>query len=286
MSDSPIKAGEIRAFGKMPVPFVTPEMISLIKTGKVYSLHQIIEPGIPFWSGHQPLVISPLLRHGDSRSEYPASVANDFLSLPMHGSTHIDSLCHIGQYEGDKIKLYGGIDAEKSQSNNGQLTYGAENFPPILLRGVLLDIAASKGVDVLPPSYGITGEDMAECEEKENVEVTPGTAVLIRTGYQKYWLTDNEKYSSSGPGPNMDGARYLVEKGAAVIGSDTEAMEKMPPKGLEVHRYLIYENGVTHIEELFLEKLAEEKVFEFMFICLPLRIKGATGSMIHPIAIS
>jgi kynurenine formamidase len=287
MTDSPILAGEIRSFGKMSIPFVTPELLSLIKTGKVYSLEQIIETGIPFWSGHQPLVISPLLRHGDSQDTYPTSIANDFLSLPMHGSTHIDALCHIGKYEGDDVLLHGGVDAKTSQDNRGQHTYGAENFPPIILRGVLLDIAANKGLDVLPPSYGITGEDIAACEKNQNTHIAPGTAVLIRTGYQKFWLSDNNEYSLSGAGPNIDGAHYLVEKGAAVVGSDTEAVEQQPPAGpgLPVHQYLIFENGVTHIEELFLEDLSKDKVYEFLFICLPLRIKGATGSVVHPIAI-
>lgn len=287
MSDSPIRAGEMRPFGKMTVPIVTPELLSLIKTGKVYSLEQIIEKGIPYWSGHQPLVISTLLRHGDSSDLYPTSIANELVSLPMHGSTHIDALCHVGKYVGDDVLIHGGVDAKASQNNNGQLVYGAENFPPLILRGILLDIAASKGVDVLPDSYGITGEDFAACEKKQNVQIAPGTAVLIRTGFQKYWLSDNPRYSSSGAGPNLDGAHYLVEKGAAVVGSDTEAMEQQPPvgEGLPVHQYLIYENAVTHIEEVFIDKLAEDRVYKFLFICLPLRIKGATGSIVHPIAI-
>src|SRR5665811_2159263 len=117
MSDSPIRAGEIRPFGKMTVPIVTPELLSLIKTGKVYSLEQIIEKGIPYWSGHQPLVISTLLRHGDSSDLYPTSIANELVSLPMHGSTHIDALCHVGKYVGDDVLIHGGVDAKASQNN-------------------------------------------------------------------------------------------------------------------------------------------------------------------------
>jgi kynurenine formamidase len=288
MSDSPIQAGEIRSYGRINTPIMTPELLSLVKNGKVYSLEQIIEKGIPFWNGHQPLVISTLLRHGDNSDLHPTSIANEFLSLPMHGSTHIDALCHVGKYDGEKVRLYGEVDAKTNQNNDGQMVYGAENFPPIILRGVLLDIAASKEVEVLPASYGITKEDIAACEDRQQIAVGPNTAVLIRTGYQQFWLTNNARYSFSGPGPNLDCARYLVEKGAVVIGSDTEAMEQIPPvgSGLPVHQYLLYEKGVTHIEELFLENLAQDKAYEFLFICLPLRIKGATGSIVHPIAIS
>src|SRR5665647_3216505 len=138
MSDLPIRAGEIRSFGKMSIPMVTPELLSLMKTGKVYSLEQIIETGIPYWSGHQPLVISTLLRHGDNKDFRPTSIANELVSIPMHGSTHIDALCHIGKYVDDKVLIHGGVDTEKTQSNKGQLVYGAENFPPIILRGILL----------------------------------------------------------------------------------------------------------------------------------------------------
>jgi kynurenine formamidase len=287
MSDNKIQAGEIRPYGKMKVPRLTQQLISLVKSGKIYSLEQIIEPGIPYWSGHQPLVITSLLRHGDSRDFYPTSIANEFVSLPMHGSTHIDALCHIGKFEGDEVKLFDGVDAAPNQKNFGQNAYGAENFPPLVMRGILLDIASSKNLDILPASYGFTGKDIEDCEEKQGVKIAENTAVLIRTGYEKYWLTNNAKFSGEAAGLNLDGARYIVSKGAAVVGADNEAVDQMPPcgAGLPVHQYLIVDNGVTHIEALHLEELAREQIYEFLFICLPLRIKGATGSIVHPIAI-
>lgn len=285
MSDKSIRAGEIRAFGKMNVPKMTPELMGLVNSGKIYSLEQIIEPGIPYWNGHQPLVITTFFRHGDSKDFYPTSIANEFVSIPMHGSTHIDALSHIGKYVGDDVKLHN--EAIPNQNNTGQIQYGAENFPPLVMRGVLLDMAGYKETEVLPPSYGINGEDLAGCEEKQGVKISEGTAVLIRTGFEKYWKTDNGMYSGAGAGLNLDGAQYLVSKGASVVGSDTEAVEQMPPSGpgLPVHQFLICDNGVTHIEALHLDDLASDKLYEFLFICLPLRIKGATGSVVHPIAI-
>jgi len=285
--NSAIKAGEIRSYGKLEVPVMTKQLIDLIKTGKIYSLEQIIEPGIPYWSGHQPLAMTTLLRHGDNQDFRPTSIANEYLSLPMHGGTHIDALCHIGKYDGNNVTLFDGVDAKSTQKSYGQAVYGAENFPPLVMRGLLLDVASSKGLDILPPSYGINGEDIKACEEMQGTKVTPNTAVLIRTGYEHYWVSDNAKFSGEAAGLNVDGAQYLVSKGAAIIGADNEAVDQMPPcgAGLPVHQYLIVENGVTHIEALHLEELAKDKVYEFLFICLPLRIKGATGSIVHPIAI-
>jgi len=287
---NPIKAGEIKPFGRLPYPKLTPDLLKLVKTGEVYSLEQIVEPGIPFWNGHPPLVISPYVRHGDMPELSPASVGNEITTIPVHGGTHIDALSHIGKWKEGEILLHGGVKVREVMNNQGYSVHGAENFPPIILRGVLLDMAAYKGLDVLPDSYGITGDDLAGCAKAQEVEISEGTAVIIRTGFSRYWKTDNPRFSNHGAGPNIDGARYLARKKIALVGSDTEAVEQWPfEEGgppLPVHTFLIVENGITHVEALYLERLAADKVREFLFIALPLRLKGATGSHIHPIAIA
>lgn len=286
----PVRAGDIRPFGALPVPRFTPELLSLVRTGEVYSLEQIVEPGIPFWAGHPPIVISPYVRHGDMPEMAPASVANEITTLPMHGCTHIDALSHIGKWVDGEIRLYGGVKVQEVMSNHGYAVLGSENFPPVVLRGVLLDVAGHKGVGVLPDSYGITGEDLQHCAAAEGVEIRERSAVLIRTGFSSYWRTDNPRFSLKGAGPNLDGARFLAERRIALIGSDTEAVEQWPwpedSENLPVHSFLIYERGIPHVESLYLDRLAADRVYEFVFIALPLRIRGATGSQIHPIAIA
>lgn len=285
-----MRAGDIHPFGAMPVPRFTPDLISLIRTGEVYSLEQIVEPGMPYWAGHPPFVLTPYVRHGDAPELAPASVGNELAMLPMHGGTHIDSLCHIGKWIDGEVTLFGGVKVRDVMSNNGYSALGAENFPPIIARGVLLDIAGNQGVDVLPDSYGITGDDLERCARDQGVEIKPKTAVLIRTGFSKYWRTDNPRFSNHGAGPNIDGARYLAEHRICLVGSDTEAVEQwpFPPDGppLPVHTFDIAEHGITHVESLFLDRLAADKVYEFVFIALPLRLRGATGSQIHPVAIA
>lgn len=286
----PFSAGDIKPFGAMPAPRVTPELLSVVRTGEVYSLEQIVEPGIPFWDGHPPLVISPYVRHGDMPELAPASVGNEITTLPMHGGTHIDALSHIGKWVGGEIELHGGVKVKDVMSSGGYTALGAENFPPIILRGVLLDVAGNHGVEVLPDSYGITAADLQRCAEEQGVDISESSAVLVRTGFSKYWRTDNSRFSNQGAGINIDGARYLAERKIAMVGTDTEAVEQWPfdPEGppLPVHTYLIVEKGITHVESLYLDRLAADRAYEFLFIALPLRIRGATGSQIHPIAIT
>ena len=286
----PVRAGDIRSFGALPVPKFTPELLSLVKTGEVYSLEQILEPGIPYWAGHPPTVIAPYVRHGDMPEIAPASIGNEITTIPMHGCTHIDALCHIGKWVDGEVLLRGGIKVRDVMTNRGYSVMAAENFPPVVLRGVLLDVAADKGVEVLPDSYGITAADLEHCAKAQGVEIRERSAVLIRTGFSKYWRTDNPRFSNHGAGPNLNAARYLAERKIAAMGSDTEAVEQWPaPEGeepLPVHTFMIYEQGIPHIESLYLDRLAEDRVYEFVFIALPLRIRGATGSQIHPIAIA
>ena len=109
LEDGGVCAGEIRPFGAMPMPRITAELLGLVKTGQVYSLEQILEPGIPFWDGHPPLVIAPYVRHGDMPELAPASVGNEITTIPMHGCTHIDALSHIGKWVDGEILLHGGV---------------------------------------------------------------------------------------------------------------------------------------------------------------------------------
>ncbi len=289
-SAEPVCAGDIRPFGALPIPRFTPELLSLIRTGEVYSLEQIVESGIPFWAGHPPLVVTPYVRHGDMPELAPASVGNEITTIPMHGCTHIDALCHIGKWVDNDIYLHGGIRVRDVMGNRGYSVHGAENFPPILLRGLLLDVAGDKGVEVLPDSYGVSAADLEHCAKAEGIEIRERSAVLIRTGFSKYWITDNPRFSNHGAGPNIEAARYLAERKIAVVGSDTEAVEQWPfdPNGptLPVHTYNIVDHGIPHIESLYLDRLAADRVYEFVFIALPLRIRGATGSQIHPIAVA
>ena len=166
-----------------------------------------------------------------------------------------------------------------------------DKYPPIIARGVLIDVAKSKAVDHLPPSYSITVEDLQEALTKQRLTIHPGDVVLTRTGLMTLW-PDPEKYRlADSPGLSLEAAKWLVEtQQAMVLGADNFGVESFPSKDpqnfVPVHSYLLAKRGVSMIEALWLEDLAKDEVYEFLFIAAPLKIRGGTGSPLRPLAIS
>jgi kynurenine formamidase len=162
---------------------------------------------------------------------------------------------------------------------------------PILRRGVLLDLAGQAGVDALPAEFTITPGHLDQCAAAQRVEVLPGDAVLLRTGWARFWndppryITGGRGSQAAGPGPEIEGARWLSRRGIFAAGSDTIAFEKIPPPSMAVHVHLLVESGIHIIEALNLEEIARERVYEFLFIAIPLKIRGGTGSPIRPLAV-
>jgi len=298
MDATHVEPGKMTPYGALPVPHVTPELLSLIKTGKVYSL------GIPHFEGlpkPEPMVsftLTPRIRHGDLDVITPASAAAETITMSVHTATHIDALCHIGEHQdasgrpdpGGEVRLYAGkgktVAAKDNVSYQGQLYLSAGDMVPIIQRGILLDVAGFKGVEVLPDSYEITVEDVQGTLEWEGIKITPGTAVIFRTGFYKHFREGNQAYMDAIAGPGLPVAQYLVTAGVNLVGADNMTVESLPPMDHRVHRFLLVHNGVTLVENIFLEMLAAEKAYEFLLIITPLRIYGATGSWVNPIAIT
>jgi kynurenine formamidase len=154
-----------------------------------------------------------------------------------------------------------------------------------VLRGVLLDVPAALGVDCVPDLYEITAQDLQRCLERQKVSITPGSAVLIRTGFERYW-SDPEHYVNLGPGPGLEAARYLADRGAVLTGADTANYEVVAFPELPAHLFLLYERGIPIVENLRLADLASSGSSEFLFVALPIAFAGATGSTVHPIAVA
>src|SRR5262249_20875017 len=155
--------------------------------------------------------------------------------------------------------------------------HGIETVAPFLCRGVLIDVARALGVDTLEPGQPVTAADL---ERAADVELRPGDAVLVRTGWAPNW-DDAELFGGAGPGapgPDVDGARWLAERGPRLVGSDTVAFEHVPPgRGhalLPVHSLLLVEHGIHIVEMLMLEELAADGVREFAFVAAPLKLVG------------
>ncbi len=208
--------------------------------------------------------------------------SGDVILMYTHTGTHIDALNHFGYHE----EIFNNFHADEHLGSRGWTKNGAEQIDPIIARGILLDVAACKGVDCLPPAYGITIEDLDKTCEKQGVEVREGDVVLVRTGRMRYW-PDGDRVFGDSPGLILESAKWLTSKGIVTVGADNEAVEKTPPGDpdvwLPVHCHLLAEAGVPQMELLNLEELSSDKVYEFGFIGAPIKFRGATGSPLRPL---
>jgi kynurenine formamidase len=266
------------------------EAARLVKSGKIYNLSQTLESGIPQHWFHGEFFYSTFRRHSDSIKLFAAKnevgAMNMRLEMADHTGTHIDGLNHTSI----KGRVYNGRLGDEITSSHGTSKLGIENTPPIFTRGLLSDVASLKGQERLQAGYVISAEEIADCLKGTNVELRRGDALLIRTGWSQLWMSDNSKYLSSCPGIGKDAGKWLAERGVSLIGADTGNVEVDPNEDAKesdvVHQFLITQNGIRLIENLNLESLSYDRVSEFLFICLPLRIKGGTGSPISPIAVT
>jgi kynurenine formamidase len=179
------------------------------------------------------------------------------------------------------------------QSDGGGVQkHSVDTIAPMLKRGVLIDIAGHLKLDALPTDFAITSAHFESAVEAQNVAVEKGDVVLLRTGWARFWndaaryVTGGKGTVAAGPGPELEAARWLSGKGVFAAGSDTVAFERVPSAEMPVHVHLLVENGIHIIEALNLEELARERVYEFVFVAVPLKIRGATGSPIRPVALA
>jgi kynurenine formamidase len=203
--------------------------------------------------------------------------------------TQFDGLGHIGVHVNGEDLFYNGFKLSEFGDAYGLKKLGIENVGVIFTRGVLLDIAAYKGVERIELPYIVTVADIEGTLAKQKVDIQEGDVVLFHTGHGNLWMKDNEKYKSGTPGPGVTAIKWLIEKKIVMVGSDTIATEAFPGENkdrfAEAHQQLITRNGIYNHENLDLSALAKDKVYEFVYVFAPLRLKGATGSPGNPFAI-
>lgn len=254
---------------------------------KIYDLAQPLQTGIPSSPNHPGFRMALIRRHGDMVREDGSSAANELIVTGGHVGTHIDALAHVS-YRGE---LHGGISASDAQRGGRFSQLGIDTMEPLVCRGVLLDIAALKGCAVLPGGYAITAEDLKAAARQAGVEIRRGDVVLVRAGWARYFNDPGNflNHESGVPGPTEDAVRWLAQYGICATGSDTTAYEHIPPgmghRLLPVHRLLLVERGIHIIEMLNMEALAADHIAEFLFMLAPLKIVGATGSPVRPLAV-
>lgn len=260
-------------------------LVSELRAAKVYDLERPRHFGAPTFPAHQPGFSYTLHRRHEAGLEARTS-ASGLIVAAEHSGTHIDALCH----QAENLTLFGGCAVDPSvQTPTGFTELGAETIPPIVARGLLLDVAAAAGVERLQPGHLIGDAELAAAAERLEREIAPGDVLLVRTGNGIVW-DDAEEYLR-GPGVGADGARWLAERSPLAVGADNIAFDVLghvdPEIGtsLPCHVVLMVRNGVYIVENLALEELAADGVREFVFVCLPLKMRGVTGSPVRPLAL-
>ncbi len=186
-------------------------------------------------------------------------------------------------------RMYNCVKLEDIESRTGFTKMGVEKVGMIFTRGVLIDIAALKGVEMLEATYEVTAADLQQALAAQKLSLLPGDAVIIHTGWGKLWGKDNARYQRSSPGIGVGAAEWLVKQDPLLIGGDTAPVEISPNPdkqlSLPVHQITLVVHGIHLLENMKLDELASKRVHEFALTMQPLKIQGGTGSTVAPAAI-
>ena len=268
-----------------------------VSKGLCYDLSSGWWHGMPLADAHPPFGVLSYRTPQGQRVQKDIDMLKDnkvgfgFISELMmctaHSGTHIDALAHV--VCGSDPSWYGDHLARESLGDFGPIGKDASELPPFIARGVLMDIPGLLGVEHMEGGQAVDVAMLEGACERQGVEIRNGDVVLVRTGTMQKWPDRDHLALCHGSGLAIEGAEWLIERGAIAIGGDNESLECQPSgrKGdpQPVHRYLIREQGIPILEWVFLEDLAHDGVYSFLFVCLPLSVTGATGSMIRPVAI-
>lgn len=267
--------------------------LSSVRAGRVYDVSHEIGMGAPFLVPNQtPFLLSIWASWRDSiKRRRTLGAMNDAganverIEMTAHVGTHIDALGHFSK--GDR--LYNGLSAADTVTDWGLEKLGIEHAPPMITRGVLLDVAGLDGGAHLNPGRIVTPGDLALAADKAKVAVEPGDIVMIRTGWGRYFENDNARYLAGEPGIDLPAAHWLTQQGVVAIGCDNMAVEVLPNPdkalSMPVHQHALVEAGVYLIENLALDELARDGLASFCFILLATKFRGATGSPVRPVAL-
>jgi kynurenine formamidase len=258
-----------------------------LQATRVIDLAHRYEVGMPQSPNHPPYRMVPERRHGDYVREDGGSAANELIVLGGHVGTHVDALGHVSQ-DG---RLHGGIPAGDVQSHKGLARLGIDEFAPFIGRGVLLDVAAHRGVDVLEPGEEVTPDDLVGAQERAGVDIRPGDAILVATGWSAHWTEKAlfEGQIAGVPGPGAAAGAWLAERSPRLVGGETIAFEHIAAgRGhalLPVHRLMLVERGVNIMETMRLTELRASGASEFLLVVSPLPIVGGSGAPVRPLAL-
>ena len=261
-------------------------LLDELAQARIYDLEQPRYFGAPIFPAHAPGFVYTLHRRHErgASGEARTSASGSYYSTE-HSGTHIDALCH----QAENMTLYGGREiGPQVQTSTGFTALGVETIPPLLGRGILLDIARCRGVERVEDDRPVTRADLEAAARQQGVEVREGDIVLVRTGNGTRWQQPEAYLAATGV--TADGSQWLADQHVRAVGADNVAWDVpgVVDPDLNVtlpgHLILLVRNGIYIIENLFLEDLARDQHYEFAFACFPLKMRGATGSPVRPVA--
>jgi kynurenine formamidase len=276
-------AGDERGAGNHMKPEAVLRAARLIRTGEVFELGQVLSSTMPFFGTRRfdiytkRTVMNP---GSNSRGSNEEMVVGEIGQV----GTQFDGFSHqtIGN------SLYNCFKLDEIATRTGFTKLGIERVGALMTRGVLLDIAALKGAEILPDTYEITVADLQAALKRQNQTLQPGDAVIIHTGWGRLWGKENARYTKTSPGIGVAAAEWLARQDPMLVGADNSGVGVIPDVDPQVnnpvHQIMLVVNGIHLLENLKLDELAAKRAYEFALIVQPLKIQGGTGSTVAPIA--
>jgi kynurenine formamidase len=277
-------AQDQRGSGNHMKPETVLRAARLITAGEIFELGRVLSETMPLPAGRRFEVVTKRTRNDPGRNRRGS---NEELVVSEIGQvgTQFDTFSHqmIGS------SLYNCVTLDQAATRTGFNRLGVEHVGALMTRGVLLDIAALKGVAMLAETYEITPKDLQDALAAQKLALQPGDAVLVHTGWGALWGKDNARYQRSSPGIGTAAAEWLAKQDPMLVGADNTAVEISPNPDKElagpVHQIMLVVNGIHLLENLRLDELAARRAYEFALIVEPLKIQGGTGSTVAPIAV-
>lgn len=286
--------GDQLGAARLLTPERTLAALRSVSRGDIVDLSHTIEIGAPRMAPNQtpylmqmgPVSRNSIRRRRNIGARNDAGSNLERIEFTTHVGTHIDALGHFTI--GDR--MHGGYSADAVVDDFGLTHLGIEHCPPIVTRGVLLDVARLDGGDNLAAGRAVTRADLEGACRAAGITIRAGDVVLVRTGWGRFFMADNERYVSGEPGLDVDAARWLTAQDVVAIGADNMAVEVLPGTDhpevvMPVHQHCLAEAGVHLIENLALDGMAAAGTAAFCFMLAPIKLKGATGSPVRPIAL-
>jgi kynurenine formamidase len=277
-------AGDERGAANHMKPETVLRATKLIRTGEVIELGHVLGTGMP---SNPARVFTLITKRSAQAPGVNQRGGNEEIVTTELGQigTQFDAFPH----QMIANRMYNCFKLEEIESRTGFTKLGVEKIGMIFTRGVLIDVAALKGVEMLDSTYEITPADLQQALAKQNLTLQPGDAVIINTGWGKLWGKDNARYMKTMPGIGIAAAEWLAKQDPLLVGSDTAPVEISPnpdPQlSLPVHQIMLVVHGIHLLENMKLDELAAKRVYEFALTMQPLKLRGGTGSTVAPAAI-